>query len=93
MLPREFLVPPAKPFPTQGRSAEEVAELGVPVHAIRERFGDNLPETNLAGAHQRLNAGCALLACELASGALPFDAAAARAALRCWKPKCKAHHN
>ncbi len=28
MLPREFLVPPAKPFPTQGRSAEDVmAEL------------------------------------------------------------------
>ena len=40
-----------------------------------------LPETNLIGAHQRRNAGAALLACEL-SKRLPIDDAKARAALR-----------
>jgi dihydrofolate synthase/folylpolyglutamate synthase len=55
--------------------------LGVTVHAVRERFGDDLPTTNLEGAHQRINAACALLACELAAPQLPFDPSAARAAL------------
>jgi dihydrofolate synthase/folylpolyglutamate synthase len=40
-----------------------------------------LPETNLAGTHQRRNAGAALLACELATR-LPIDDAKALAALR-----------
>ena len=71
-------LPPAAEAVVRARAAE----LGVTVHPVRERFGDALPETNLEGAHQRINAGCALLACELASGALPFDPAAARAALK-----------
>ena len=56
-------------------------EVGAPLHFVRDRFAAGLPETNLAGAHQRRNAGAALLACELATR-LPVDDAKARAALR-----------
>jgi len=55
-------------------------EVGAPLHFVRVRFAAGLPETNLAGAHQRRNAGAALLACELATR-LPVDDAKARAAL------------
>ena len=56
-------------------------EVGAPLHFVRDRFAAGLPETNLAGAHQRRNAGAALLACELATR-LPVDEAKARSALR-----------
>ena len=56
-------------------------EVRAPVHFVRDRFAAGLPETNLAGEHQRRNAGAALLACELATR-LPVDDAKARAALR-----------
>ena len=56
-------------------------EVGAPLHFVRDRFTAGLPETNLAGEHQRRNAGAALLACELATR-LPIDATQARAALR-----------
>ena len=56
-------------------------EVGAPLHFVRDRFASRLPETNLAGEHQRRNAGAALLACELATR-LPIDDAKARAALR-----------
>jgi dihydrofolate synthase/folylpolyglutamate synthase len=56
-------------------------EVGAPLHFVRDRFASGLPETNLFGAHQRRNAGAALLACELAQR-LPIDDAKARAALR-----------
>jgi len=56
-------------------------EVGAPLHFVRDRFASGLPETNLAGEHQRRNAGAALLACELATR-LPIDDAKARAALR-----------
>lgn len=58
------------------------AAIGAPVYSVHERFGNELPVTNLEGIHQQINAGCALLACELAVRDLPFDALAARAALR-----------
>ena len=56
-------------------------QIGAPLHFVRDRFASGLPETNLAGGHQRRNAGAALLACELATR-LPIDDAKARAALR-----------
>jgi len=56
-------------------------EVGAPLHFVRDRFAAGLPETNLAGTHQRRNAGAALLACELATR-LPVDDAKACAALR-----------
>jgi dihydrofolate synthase / folylpolyglutamate synthase len=56
-------------------------EVGAPLHFVRDRFAAGLPETNLVGAHQRRNAGAALLACELATR-LPIDEAKALAALR-----------
>lgn len=56
-------------------------EVGAPLRFVRDRFAAGLPETNLAGEHQRRNAGAALLACELATR-LPVDDAKARAALR-----------
>ena len=56
-------------------------EVGAPLCFVRDRFSEGLPETNLVGAHQRRNAGAALLACELAKR-LPVDDAKARAALR-----------
>ena len=56
-------------------------EVGAPLHFVRDRFASGLPETNLAGEHQRRNAGAALLACELATR-LPIDDAKARDALR-----------
>jgi len=56
-------------------------EVGAPLHFVRDRFAAGLPETNLVGAHQRGNAGAALLACELATR-LPIDDAKARVALR-----------
>ena len=56
-------------------------EVGAPLHFVRDRFAAGLPETNLVGAHQRRNAGAALLACELATR-LPVDEAKARSALR-----------
>jgi dihydrofolate synthase/folylpolyglutamate synthase len=55
--------------------------VGAPLHFVRDRFAAGLPETNLAGAHQRRNAGAALLACELAAR-LPIDETRARVALR-----------
>ncbi len=80
------LVPPEAEAVIRARAAQ----LGVVVHSVRERYrfspeaGIDLPEppeTNLSGDHQRANAALALLACELASGALPFDEATARRAL------------
>ena len=56
-------------------------EVGAPLHFVRDRFSAGLPATNLAGDHQRRNAGAALLACELAKR-LPMDDAKARTALR-----------
>lgn len=56
-------------------------EVGAPLHFVRDRFAAGLPETNLVGAHQRRNAGAALLACELARR-LPIDDTQAAAALR-----------
>jgi len=56
-------------------------EVGAPLHFVRDRFASGLPETNLFGAHQRRNAGAALLACELAAR-LSIDDAKSRAALR-----------
>jgi dihydrofolate synthase/folylpolyglutamate synthase len=56
-------------------------EVGAPLHFVRGRFASGLPETNLVGAHQRRNAGAALLACELATR-LPIDDAKTRTALR-----------
>jgi dihydrofolate synthase/folylpolyglutamate synthase len=61
--------------------AERARAVGAPVHWLKDYFPDGLPETNLAGEHQRANAGLALLACELASD-LPIAEATARAALR-----------
>lgn len=57
-------------------------ELGVKVYTVRERFGENLPTTNLEGRHQSINAGCALLACEILSQKLPFDPELAQQALQ-----------
>ena len=57
------------------------AELGVAATRARDRFRGDLPATNLEGAHQRVNAGTALLACELAGPVLPVDDALARRAL------------
>jgi len=61
--------------------AARAREVGAPLCWLKDYFPDGLPETNLLGAHQRANAGLALLACELATG-LPIDEAKARAALR-----------
>ena len=55
--------------------------VGAPLRFVRDRFAAGLPETSLAGAHQRRNAGAAMLACELAKR-LPIDVTKARAALR-----------
>ncbi|MGA0133280.1 MAG: bifunctional folylpolyglutamate synthase/dihydrofolate synthase [Opitutales bacterium] len=55
--------------------------LGAPLHLVRERFRDGLPACGLEGAHQRRNAGAALLACELADR-LPVHDDLARRALR-----------
>jgi dihydrofolate synthase/folylpolyglutamate synthase len=71
------LVPPA----AEAVIAARAREVGAPLHWLKDYFPDGLPETNLVGAHQRANAGLALLACELAEG-LPVDEATARAALR-----------
>ncbi len=70
-------------LPSEAEAAvlARAAELGVPFARARERFADGLPATNLEGAHQRVNAGTALLACELASARLPIDGAVARRAL------------
>ena len=57
-------------------------ELGVKVYTVGERFGENLPTTNLEGRHQAVNAGCALLACEIISQELPFDPVLAKQALQ-----------
>jgi len=57
------------------------AEVGAPLHLVRERFRDGLPECGMAGDHQRRNAGAALLACELAAR-LPVRDDVARDALR-----------
>jgi dihydrofolate synthase/folylpolyglutamate synthase len=67
-------------------------EVGAPLHFVRDRFASGLPETNLIGAHQRRNAGAALLACELATR-LPIDDAKARAALRSveWAGRWQSH--
>jgi dihydrofolate synthase/folylpolyglutamate synthase len=56
-------------------------EVGAPLFFVRDRFGDNLPETNLKGRHQSQNAGAALLACELVK-TLPINDITARAALK-----------
>jgi len=60
---------------------QRAREVGAPLHFVRDRFAAGLPETNLAGEHQRWNAGAALLACELARG-LPVGDPEARTALR-----------
>ena len=54
--------------------------VGAPLHFVRDRFPQGLPEVSLPGEHQRRNAGAALLACELATR-LPIDDAKACAAL------------
>jgi len=56
-------------------------EVDAPLHFVRDRFAAGLPATNLAGEHQRRNAGAALLACELATR-LPIDDTKARTSLR-----------
>lgn len=61
--------------------AARAREVGAPLYWLKDYFPDGLPETNLVGAHQRANAGLALLACELATG-LPIREETARAALR-----------
>ena len=61
--------------------AARAREVGAPLYWLRDYFPDGWPETNLVGAHQRANAGLALLACELATG-LPIREETARAALR-----------
>jgi dihydrofolate synthase/folylpolyglutamate synthase len=71
------LVPP----PAEAVIAARAQAIGAPLYWLKDYFPDGLPETNLVGAHQRANAGLALLACELAEG-LPVDEATARAALR-----------
>ena len=58
----------------------QAKKVGAPVHFVRDRFKSGLPETSLAGEHQRWNAGAAWLACELATG-LSFDDVKAKAAL------------
>ena len=70
-------------LPTEAAAAvlARAEALAVPVHRARDRFADGLPATNLEGAHQRVNAGVALLACELARAVLPIDDAVARRAL------------
>ena len=55
-------------------------EVGAPLYFVRDRFKAGLPLTNLEGAHQRWNAGAALLASELATR-LPINQALAQAAL------------
>lgn len=57
------------------------AALGCEVHAAVAKPGVELPETNLAGRHQRINAAVALRACELAAARLPIDTSLARRAL------------
>jgi len=66
--------------------------VGAPLHFVRDRFTQGLPETSLPGEHQRRNAGAALLACELAAR-LPIDDAKARAALRAveWAGRWQSH--
>jgi dihydrofolate synthase/folylpolyglutamate synthase len=71
------LVPP----PAEAVIAARAQAIGAPLYWLKDYFPDGLPETNLVGAHQRANAGLALLACELAEG-LPVSEATARAALR-----------
>ncbi len=58
----------------------QAKKVGAPVYFVRDRFKSGLPETSLAGEHQRWNAGAAWLACELATG-LSFDEVKAKAAL------------
>jgi dihydrofolate synthase/folylpolyglutamate synthase len=71
------LVPP----PAEAVIAARAQAIGAPLYWLKDYFPDGLPETNLVGAHQRANAGLALLACELAEG-LPVSEATARKALR-----------
>ncbi|MBM3826460.1 MAG: bifunctional folylpolyglutamate synthase/dihydrofolate synthase [Verrucomicrobia bacterium] len=70
-------LPPEAEAAVQARAAE----VGAPLHLVRERFRDGLPECGMAGDHQRRNAGAALLACELAAR-LPVRDDVAREALR-----------
>lgn len=60
---------------------ERAHAIGAPLHFVRDHFAAGLPETNLAGTHQRWNAGAAWLACALATR-WPFAAEVAAAALR-----------
>lgn len=60
---------------------EKAKQVGAPVYFVRDRFGSNLPQTNLPGEHQRWNAGAAWLACELASR-FPIRADSAQTALQ-----------
>lgn len=71
------LVPPS----AEAVIAARAQAIGAPLYWLKDYFPDGLPETNLVGAHQRANAGLALLACELAEG-LPVSEATAREALR-----------
>ncbi|MFW6353359.1 MAG: bifunctional folylpolyglutamate synthase/dihydrofolate synthase [Verrucomicrobiota bacterium] len=60
------------------------AELGCPVHSVRERFGETLeayPVCGLAGDYQRLNAGVAVLATEVLQARFPVPPAAVEAGL------------
>lgn len=60
------------------------AERGCPVTSVVEAWGGDAaayPETNLSGAHQRVNAATAWLAARLASPSLPFAEGLAREAL------------
>jgi dihydrofolate synthase / folylpolyglutamate synthase len=56
------------------------AALGCPVQPAAPSDVD-LPETGLAGLHQRVNGAVALRVCQLAAPRLPFDPAIARRAL------------
>lgn len=73
----------------EGVVREVAASREAPVYSVRERFGDapdGLPLVALKGAHQRLNAGMAVLACEVLNGQpgcpLHFDAAAIHTGLQ-----------
>jgi dihydrofolate synthase/folylpolyglutamate synthase len=94
MIAREKagIVKPGRPVVIGALPAEaeavvrEIArERGCVVHAVREVFGedsDALPETNLSGGFQRVNAATAMLALRVVSDRFPVSEGVAREALR-----------
>jgi len=69
------------PLEAERVMVEKAKQVGAPVYFVRDRFGENLPLTNLPGEHQRWNAGAAWLACELATR-FPIHTASAQSALQ-----------